>query len=594
VASRTVAFSLFAKLILCGLLPWGSAFRQVLILPSQSPQATPASPDQTSQLSPSATLDITLLGPNNLPIAESAALTLVTASGQIYKQAITKTAHLLCADLPAMQYEIQVVVPGFARAAQRADVDGSNMVHVNFLLRPSNREDKFYPPTSDDPEINYVFATYASRLGNWPMANSYLTKTLQLRPDHIPAMVSLGEALLNEDHSLEARIYLERAAKLDPSYWRAEEVLARLSWRDGAVDEAARHARRALDLGHDEASSAAPLLARALAAQSAAALRLYLMDHANDLAAKKQLDALTKSAQLDAPDSRTPTETGERPSKSASRHTILPASSHWRPPDVDNDIPAVEPGTQCDFEEVLNKAGHRIDEFVDNLQRFTATESLLYESIDRSGNATHTLNKRYDYMVSIEKLRPGILGVEEYLGGGAPLADSSGGVTSKGLPALLLIFHPYYSSDFSMTCEGLADWKGARSWQVSFRQRDDKPNRIRAYRLGWNTPARAVPLRGRAWFLADSYQIVALQTDLVAPLPDLRLAVDHTSIEYGPVHFASRGLDMWVPQSAEVYSDLRGKLIHQRMTFTNYLLFSVDDKQRISPPKIIPEIPQTP
>jgi hypothetical protein len=49
---------------------------------------------------------------------------------------------------------------------------------------------------------------------------------------------------------------------------------------------------------------------------------------------------------------------------------------------------------------------------------------------------------------------------------------------------------------------------------------------------------------------------------------------------------------MWVPHSAEVFSDLKGKRIHQRMDFSNYLLFSVDDTQKISPPKTIPEPPQ--
>jgi hypothetical protein len=94
-----------------------------------------------------------------------------------------------------------------------------------------------------------------------------------------------------------------------------------------------------------------------------------------------------------------------------------------------------------------------------------------------------------------------------------------------------------------------------------------------------------VALKGRAWFAADSYQIVSLQTDLIAPVPDIQLTVDRAYIEYGPVHFSSKGVDMWVPQTAELYSDLRGKKVHQRMSFGNYLLFSVDDKYKIAAPK---------
>jgi hypothetical protein len=78
---------------------------------------------------------------------------------------------------------------------------------------------------------------------------------------------------------------------------------------------------------------------------------------------------------------------------------------------------------------------------------------------------------------------------------------------------------------------------------------------------------------------------VKLQTDLVAPIPEIQLTMDRAYIDYGPVHFSSKGVDMWVPQTAELYSDLRGKKVHQRMSFGNYMLFSVDDKYKIAAPK---------
>jgi hypothetical protein len=82
---------------------------------------------------------------------------------------------------------------------------------------------------------------------------------------------------------------------------------------------------------------------------------------------------------------------------------------------------------------------------------------------------------------------------------------------------------------------------------------------------------------------------------LVAPMPEIRLAADHTAIEYGPVNFRERKVDMWLPQSAEVYYDWRGRRIHRRHSFSQYLLFSVDDQQRIFAPKSEdPAFPSTP
>jgi len=68
-------------------------------------------------------------------------------------------------------------------------------------------------------------------------------------------------------------------------------------------------------------------------------------------------------------------------------------------------------------------------------------------------------------------------------------------------------------------------------------------------------------------------------------LPEIRLVTDLAAIEYGPVHFQSHGLDMWLPRTAEIYYDWIGRRSHRLHRFDNYLLFSVDDKQRISVPK---------
>jgi len=105
------------------------------------------------------------------------------------------------------------------------------------------------------------------------------------------------------------------------------------------------------------------------------------------------------------------------------------------------------------------------------------------------------------------------------------------------------------------------------------------------YRLQESGPSYPVALKGRAWIAADTFQIVRLETDLVAPLPEIRLVADHTAIEYSAVHFRKRNVDMWLPHTAEVFYDWRGRRIHRRHSFSNYMLFSVDDRQRNSVPK---------
>ena len=47
---------------------------------------------------------------------------------------------------------------------------------------------------------------------------------------------------------------------------------------------------------------------------------------------------------------------------------------------------------------------------------------------------------------------------------------------------------------------------------------------------------------------------------------------------------------MWLPQIAEVYRELRGKRLHRRISFSNYLQFGVDDKQQIAALKPNPNL----
>ncbi len=271
--------------------------------------------------------------------------------------------------------------------------------------------------------------------------------------------------------------------------------------------------------------------------------------------------------------------------------TSLSLPSNWLPPDLDERMPPVEPGATCALDEVIQKAERRVEEFVGNVDRYTATESLFHESINKWGLASSRETRKFDYVASIEEVKRGFFNFEEFRKSHTSQEEFPDGVATLGMPALALIFHPYNSGNFEMNCEGLARWNGRIAWQVHFRQRADKPNTIRSFRMGFQGPSHPVALKGRAWIDAESYQIVRLETDMIAPLPEIRLVADRTAIEYGPVHFRERNVDMWLPSSAEVYSDWRGRRFHRRHSFSNYLLFAVDEKQRISAPKSAEETP---
>jgi hypothetical protein len=98
-----------------------------------------------------------------------------------------------------------------------------------------------------------------------------------------------------------------------------------------------------------------------------------------------------------------------------------------------------------------------------------------------------------------------------------------------------------------------------------------------------------VGLKGRAWVDAETSQIVAMESDIMKPIPEIKLFRDHQLVEYGPVSFRNNTTQLWLPKSADWYCSISGKRFYRRHAFSEFLLFSVDDKQKISAPQVLAE-----
>lgn len=445
-----------------------------------------------------------------------------------------------------------------------------------------------YRAAPNHPTVNYLFGVYFQQILDRNKAISHWTKTLEFDPKHVAALLSLSGALICENRLAEAKMYATRAVEAEPSSWRGHAILAEVLLKEHFTESAIEEADHALELGHEQAAIVQPLRALAMAEGgkkelAARVLTEYIQGHPKDTAARKQLESFQAPEVPIGPGSDASADTFNTAQR-IEPVIALPLPSNWLPPDVDERVPTVEPKTVCSLEDVVQNAGKRIEEFVTNVDRFTATEFLEHETINKWGIAKFPETRKFDYAVSIKEYRPGYFDVLEYQGNKYSAVEFPAGIETRGLPALSLIFHPSNAGHFAMSCEGLGLWNGIATWQVHFSQQPDKPNTTRGYKIGVNGVSHPVALRGRAWIAADNYQIVRLETDLVGTLPEIRLFADHVVVEYLPVRFKHQNVEMWLPQSAEVYSDWEGKRIHRRLSFSNYILCSVDEMQSISEP----------
>jgi len=579
-------------------------------------------------------IEIYLKGPDGQPIKGTALVTVTMPDGQLYKQDTAKNGYLRLNELRQSSYNVQVIAPGYGTVTKQIDAQSksSRLIKVTIQLQPgpegvdaatdmeiaalapkaqkalgkaieelranktvdarSSLETavKFAPKSA---EVQYVFGVYESQVGDAAQAKAYWTKCLELYPQHFRALISLSEASLKEKKPDEALPFLERAEKVEPSSWRPHALRAEVYLRRDSLDDAIKEAERALELGHAQAAMAQLVLTAALInhgerEKAEGILQTYLQAHPADAEAKRQLAFLHEPAPKESANAAA----GTVPKAGGEIAEALPSS--WLPPDIDDKPGTFEPGAVCMLDEVLKNAGNRMQEFLTNVDRFVATESIQHESINKWGMSSPPTTLKFDYLVSVHELKPGNFNVEEYRTNPNGPMEFPDGIATVGLPALALIFHPHNAENFEFACEGLARWNGALAWQVHFRQRADRPNTVRRYRVGLEGRSYPVDVKGRAWITADNFQIVRLETQMIAPVPEIRLAADYTAIEYGPVHFQGKNVEMWLPQSAEIYSDWKGRRFHRRHSFSKYMLFSVEDKETISIPKTAEEAPPKP
>src|SRR5437899_10531795 len=147
---------------------------------------------------------------------------------------------------------------------------------------------------------------------------------------------------------------------------------------------------------------------------------------------------------------------------------------------------------------MLDGAADHDREFMKSVDRITATEHLNHQVVHESALARRYEKRSFNYVVSISEVSPGYLSVEEYRNGTTDLSVFPDAIATTGLPAAVLVFHPYYRDDYDMRCEGSGQWKDSRDWQIHFSQKTKKPSRLRRYRAAVNSTLTPIAFKGLA------------------------------------------------------------------------------------------------
>jgi hypothetical protein len=475
------------------------------------------------------------------------------------------------ASVPSGQYLLEVTSSGYNTVREQVAINLSGQVqNIPVVMIAEGALSRISSAASVPPRAikETEKGLRALQTGKLDETHAHLTRALAYAPNFADGNYLMGVLLLRRNESAQALTYLQKAVDIAPTHAPALLALGQAVYLQGDFARATASLQQSLSVQPHgpQAATAQELIARIRESPSPAVPAAG--------------DGMSTSAAL----------TSHKVSVDTLRElaAIAPITeTNWLPPDIDQQKLVLDPGATCRLDDVIHAAGDRVEELVENVSRFTATENVEHHKLSPLGLQISRETRKFDYLVEIRPFGAHDLDVQEYRNGSVSAQQFPGRIGTNGLPTLALVFHPYYHEKYQYTCEGRGVWRNKPAWLVHFQQRTERKSAMLVYRVG--TKSYAVGLKGRAWIDAVSSQILAIETDTMRPVPEIRLMRDHQLIEYGPVAFKNDTMHLWLPKSADWYSSLSGQRYHRRHIFSHFLLFTVDDSQKIGKPKDAPD-----
>ncbi len=456
------------------------------------------------------------------------------------------------------------------------------------------RLDAAYKLAPSSSDLNYLLGYLFYQQNNLGQARSYLESASNLDLRNVQALTLLGRVDLIQADYLGATAALEKAIRAHPGYWMAHNLLADAYLKQRKFEKARQQAELAIANGKAEAQTANLVLGEALVdlgkkEEGIQALKTFVQDSPKNPVVPQVRDLIATLEKSGAGSDRDADATGKNATPSSGIDPLLATPElglsvkPWRPEGIDESKPPVAAGVSCPYENVMEMSGGRVKELADNVSRIAANEHLLHNRVDAMGNTAATKSRDYDYVASLSEEKLGFVTVDEQRSerqASDNVADEIG--DTSGFAGLALVFHPSKRDDFEMTCEGLGSWHEQAAWLVHFKEREDRPTAFQIFFAGGQKfPLR---LKGRAWITADNFQIVRIEAELVRPVPEIQLISEQQVVEYGPVPFPKKNLELWLPKSAEIYLDYHKHHYYRKHSYDHYMLFSVESEEKRKEP----------
>ena len=239
---------------------------------------------------------------------------------------------------------------------------------------------------------------------------------------------------------------------------------------------------------------------------------------------------------------------------------------------------------------ILGRVAQHIAEVLPRLPDLISREDVYHFQSTADGDAggglasTQPWGRQYRYLLQCQRNRDGSTSIAESRidGAGRPVKEGGGftAVRGYGFSYQWLFFTAANQPEFHFRFLGQQDKGRRKTYVVAFAQEPKKVSNPAFFQVD----LKKVPFyyQGVLWVDQSSFDIVALRTDLLAPLPKVLLRQLTTELTFRSVSI--RGLDavFWLPSEVDISSDQGRGPSEETHRYSDYHLFH-------SETRIVPE-----
>ncbi len=235
---------------------------------------------------------------------------------------------------------------------------------------------------------------------------------------------------------------------------------------------------------------------------------------------------------------------------------------------------------------LLEKVGARVESFFRDFPNTLSKEQVRREIMGSHGNVEDSETQYFSYSVYSDP--SGTLEEVRTDSRGHPLPVtlmSKASYLTTGFASMSVYFRPRYQAGSRFRYLG-RQRSASRAYVIAFAQRPGNANVVGIYSSAF-TPGQAQLLyQGLAWVDPDTYQIVRMRTDLLAPRLDVLLGQVTSELTFGEVRFVSIPEAFWLPREVVVTIQADGRMFRNLHRYSDYQLFTVGAQDKILPPVV--------